>query len=366
MKILHVSTAYSWRGGEQQVAYLAIELQKKKIDQVVCCPSGSPLFNFCKLNHLQAAGFTSKGIAKINVARLINKLCQEHHMDLIHTHDAHAHTSAVMGAILFRNKIPVVVSRRVDFPVSSNPLSRLKYNHSVVKKIICVSNKIKEITAKSISDKSKLSVVHSGIDTEKFSSKSTYLVLHNELNLEAETILIGNVSALAVHKDYYTFIDTAESILKINPQIHFVIIGDGPERNNIVNYIQKKNLGNHIHLTGFRKDIIEILPELSVFLMTSMTEGLGTTLLDALAAKVPVVATEAGGIPEIIRHEQTGLLAPVKDADKLSANVLRIIQGPALRNHLIKNGLELVQRFSKENTANATLQQYNEVLSLKK
>ena len=99
-----------------------------------------------------------------------------------------------------------------------------------------------------------------------------------------------------------------------------------------------------------------------IFLMTSKTEGLGTTLLDAMAANVPIVATEAGGIPEIIKHNQTGLIAPVKDAAKLAENVLLLIENTELKNKLVENAFQFVKQFSKESMANKTMEIYHRIV----
>jgi len=363
MKILHVSTADSWRGGEQQVAYLTVELQKKDIAQIICCPDSSPLSNNCKQHNLPVASFSSRGIVNIKLAQHIKHICERNSVTLIHTHDAHGHTAAVLSAIIFGNKIPIVVSRRVDVPVSKSPFSKIKYNHHAIKKIICVSEKIKEITSPSIKDKSKLCVVYSGIDPEKFKKETPSNKLHIELGLNESVPIVGNISALAPHKDYYTFIDTAEIVLKSRPDVRFVIIGDGPEKEQIHEYIEHKNLSTKIICTGFRNDISVIFPELTIFLMTSDTEGLGTSLLDAFAANVAVVSTAAGGIPEIVKHNQTGLLAPIRDVRKLSDYVIQLLEDDELRKRIAAHALEFVKTFSKENTALNTLHYYDEVMT---
>ena len=102
-----------------------------------------------------------------------------------------------------------------------------------------------------------------------------------------------------------------------------------------------------------------------MFLMTSETEGLGTSILDAFAAKVPVVATAAGGIPEMIIHKKTGMLAPIKDAENLARNVNELLANANLRAELIAGAYQHLQSFSKEQTALKTLEIYKEILSEK-
>ena len=280
----------------------------------------------------------------------------------IHIHDAHAHTLAILSAVFFNNKINIVLSRRVDFPVKKNWMSRFKYNHKLVKKIVCVSDEIKRITAVSIQDKRKLCTVYSGVDLTKFSTtKGT--VLRKEFGIADDVKIIGNTSAIADHKDYFTFVDAAKQILNSNNGVVFLIIGDGPDKEKIQAYVKKQQLDKKILFTGFRQDVPAILPELAVFLMTSKTEGLGTSLLDAMACGVPIVTTDAGGIPEIVIAQENGLLCSVGNAEQLAGNTINILENEALRTQLIEGGLKKVQQFSKEVTAEKTFEVYKEVVA---
>lgn len=360
IKVLHVSTEPSWRGGEQQLAYLYAELEEKGVHQVILCATNSSMEAYCQekgWNYFTAPKRT--GFA-IKFSKNIKSLCKKLGIDLVHTHDAHAHTFSIIAAAIFGNKTPLVVSRRVDFPISKSRTSIFKYNHKRVKRIVCVSDKIKEITAVDIKNKSKLVTVHSGIDLSKF--KETYKKgkLREELGLTTE-FLVGNTSALADHKDYFTFLDTALILNKLRSNCYFVIIGTGPMEVEIKAYAERLGLKN-ITFNGFRSDIPEVLEDLDIFLITSKTEGLGTSILDAFACNVPVVATAAGGIPEIVIDEKSGLLAPIKDADLLAKQVDRLLTDQQLRTDILKGAKVVLANHTKSATAEKTFAVYQEVL----
>ncbi len=360
--VLHVSTAATWRGGEQQLAYLYEELEQLNVSQIIACAKGSAMEKYCVDKGHEHWAVKKGSSVDPGFARQIKQLSRSMEVDLIHTHDSHGHSLAIIAATLFRNPVPIVVSRRVDFPIKNSSFSRFKYNHHRVQKIICVSNAIQAITASGIRDKSILTTVHSGIDTSKFSMAASGK-LRKEFQIPSNTLLIGNVAALAPHKDYFTFLHAVKELTMEGINAKFLAIGDGPLKEEIYDYCAKLNLQEHVIFTGFRKDVPEILPELDLFLITSETEGLGTSILDAIACKVPVVATAAGGIPEIIEHERTGMLAKVKDAATLAKWVQQVVQSPELRQTIVNGATQKLQQFTKAATAQKTLAVYEEVLS---
>lgn len=360
MKILHVVTALSWRGGEQQVAYLMDEL-KDKVKSIVLCSEGSLMEAHCKKNKITHVCQKRRGGVDLAYAKKLKKTCIDFKIDACHLHDAHAHTHAIIAASVLKNKLPLVLSRRVDFPIKKSWFSSFKYNHKSIAKILCVSKTIQKITAQGIKDQSKLTTVYSGIDLTKFKTRTNKL--RNELKISQDSFLIGNTSALADHKDYFTFLDTAEKVLQEAAEVHFVIMGDGPMREEIKAYAATKRLDNRLYFTGFRTDIPEVLADLDLFLITSKTEGLGTSILDAFACKVPVLATKAGGIPELVIDQKTGLLREVKDVESLSKAALLLQKDKELSTRLITNASEKLIEFSKQNTAQQTLKVYQSLLS---
>lgn len=361
MKVLHFSSATTWRGGEQQIAYLVEELNKESIQQWIFCPKNSALADYCLFHNLPHFTYTKLFSTNPLIAFQFKNLCKKLGVSLAHIHDSHSHTFAYMSALL-GNSTPLVLSRRVDFPVQNTSFSKKKYNHPSIKRILSVSQAVQDILAPTIEDKSKLNIVHSGIDITKFDSAEKG-VLRKELNLPSSTKIIANIAAIAPHKDYHTFVDAAAIIKRRHPETFFLIIGgDGGEQAAIEAYIQSKKLSDTIKLLGFRKDIPAILPDIDVFLYTSKEEGLGTTLLDVLACGVPIVATIAGGIPEIIQHQKNGLLAPVKDAQKLANGVSTILCEANLAKAYVAEGKERVKVFSKEMTALKTMAVYREII----
>ncbi|MDH5608011.1 MAG: glycosyltransferase family 4 protein [Cyclobacteriaceae bacterium] len=364
MKILHLSTEPSWRGGERQILFLHQELLAKGIDSSIACRENSPVHDFCIENKLPFIAWPFRSAYDLITAHKIKSFCRENSIHILHMHTAKGHTLGVMAGLMGL-KITMVLSRRVDFSVKHNWLSRFKYNYPAIKKIICVSDKIREIMRPDLVNPSVLTVVHSGIDLRPFENKKKNTYLKEKYKLPGGTILIGNTSALADHKDYFTFIDTAKALTKTRKGVKFFIIGEGPLEKEIRAYIKDNQLENDIIMTGFITEIPYILKSLDVFLFTSKTEGLGTSVLDALAAGLPVVATRAGGVKEIISHQENGYLCETGDIQSLAESVSDLIENPGKAQKFINKGYETVKKFSKAATAQKTLEIYQQLLDTK-
>lgn len=363
MKVLHISSEITWRGGEQQIAYLVVELNRLGVENTVVCREGSVFEEFCLKNGINHFTLPFKSSYEIKSAKRIKNYCIKNKIDLLHMHSSKGHTIGVLSSLL-GNRSKLILSRRVDFPVKSNFLSKWKYNYSKIEKIICVSHKIKEVMTPFIQEKDKLSVVHSGIDLQKFNHTNRG-ILHQEYGLNEDTKIVANISALADHKDYPTFIRAAkEFFAQQEANVKFMIIGTGELAEPLKQMIQEHGLDKKIIMTGFRNDIPLILPEIDIFLITSKEEGLGTTVLDAFANRIPVVATAGGGIPEMVEDQNTGILCAVGDEKCLANGIHNLLKNKELKQSLTQNAYQkLTDQFTKEKTATQTLSIYQTVLN---
>ena len=340
-KVLHVSSALSWRGGEQQLVNLVegLTILYKDLTQHLYCAKNSEIEAYFEANQLSYSSGSKKSGLSNSYVRGLRKYIKEFNPSIIHIHDSHAHTAVVIAHKRLRSAIPIVLHRRVDFPVSKSILSNFKYKYKHIKKIIAVSSIIKKIVDEKLLLKAE--VIHSSVKSQPILAAKGQASLKKELNLEDEQILIGNISALADHKDYPTFIECADILTKKLDNIHFVIIGDGEERVSIEKLIKDKNLEEKVSLLGYRKDVNALIHELDIFLMTSHMEGLGSVILYAFTAGVPVVATNAGGITDFVKHSITGLCSNPGDAKSLSQNVIRVFKDKNFREELITNARQL-------------------------
>jgi glycosyltransferase involved in cell wall biosynthesis len=357
-----MSSEVGWRGGEQQVAYLLEDLSLKNIQNFLAVRRGSRLENFCQQRKIPYFILKFSGSADVGSAFTLKNFCRAEKIDIIHLHTSKAQGIGVLAA-LFGLTVPMVLSRRVAFLPGANPVSRWKYNHPRIKKILCVSEMIRTIMKRYVKDGDKCVTVYSGIDLGKFKDivpDKPFVV--NEFQLDHQKPIVVTIGAIDKSKDHFTFVDTIEKVLKKGVGVQGLVLGDGPLREVLERYVRSKNLEKEVRFAGYRKDVLKILRSADVFLMTSSVEGLGTSLLDAFLAGIPVVATSAGGIPEIVRHKRTGLLAPVKDSAQLAENIVTLLHDKQLCQGIVKEAHMFVRNFSKEGTSEKTLQIYQNVL----
>lgn len=358
MKILHLDSEKSWRGGEQQMEWLINELDKMKyINFIGLRENSSAHERFSKLP-TPVLTFSFQFRHLISDALKLKRFCAQNAVEIIHAHASKAHTLAVVSAML-GNKSHIIVSRRVDFPVSNTIFSKFKYNHRSVVAYICVSDFVRAVLKKSLKNQKHVVTVYDGIDFQRHDEVNKLPDLRKEFQIPSDAAIIANVAALAPHKDYDTFLKTASLLLSQGIHAYFLIAGDGPERNRVEEQITSMGLGKNIRLCGFRNDIPAFLRSIDLLLYTSKEEGLGSTLLDAQYAGVPIVSTDAGGIPEILPAHAGGISCPVGNVSQLAEKVRTVLTNPTLSQALSESGRLFASTFSIKRMAEDTAAVYN-------
>ena len=315
--------------------------------QIILCPENSVLSGKCKASDIPC--YTAPRTSKFSIAFLkkIIEAVKNDSMDIVHVHDSNALTLSLF-ALRFAPPVKLVYSRKRNNRVKPNFFKNLKYNNPRITGIICVSQAVKNVLLPVMKDPSKIQVIYDGIDVEELSGKTNRQILHREFGLDSNAVLIGNVAGLTRQKDLFTFLSAAREITDLNEQLtYFFIFGEGPLEKELKEHAESLNLTDHVFFTGFRNDVSSILPELDIFMISSQTEGLPLSVLEAFACKVPVVATAAGGTGEAISNRITGMISAVKDHRQLASNAIEVLQNPALRKTVVDNAFDLVhERFS--------------------
>lgn len=354
--ILHINASKEWRGGENQVLYLAQGLRKSGIPQTLFLQPGCPLAEKAKREGLDVVEFPMRSEFDWKAIRKIRETIAEKNIELVHTHTSHAHSLAFF-AKKKKDNWKLIVARRVDFRVAKNWFSKWKFTSPLIDMVVGVSRCIQNYLIQDGLNPSKTLTIHSGIDPNSFKKLPSREPLIQELGLDKSTLTIGIIAALVDHKDHKTFL-SAISKITTEQKFQALILGEGKLEESLK--IQAKDLGieDRVRFLGFREDVPAFLNLFDIFCLSSKEEGLGTAILDAMASGLPVVATRAGGIPEMVVPEKGGFLCGVGDSDCLAEKFRQLLESEQLRKKMGEYNRERVQDFSHEETIRKTIHLY--------
>jgi glycosyltransferase involved in cell wall biosynthesis len=301
--VLHIDTEKYWRGGQQQTVYLHQELLRVGWHSILICPPDSKTEQYCADRHIPVITVKMRNEADIISALKISGIVKKEGVNLIIAHSSQALGLAI-PAVKKNKNCKLVAIRRVDFHVGKNALSRWKYSTKLLTKIIAVSGAIKNILISDGISPHKITVIHDCIDLNKFAGSPSSGELREKLQIPENNFIIGTVAALAGHKDYPNLLKAAKSVLSKKRDITFIAVGAGHDELSLKKLHKELNLGDNFKFIGFQEDVGRFLKLFDIFVLSSKTEGLGSSLLDAMAMGLPVIGTDAGGIPEIVKHKK--------------------------------------------------------------
>jgi glycosyltransferase involved in cell wall biosynthesis len=364
LSLFQIDAGKEWRGGQRQALLLGKELQKKGYPFHFYVQTGSPLHEKALQEGLPVHPIKIRSELDIMAILRLALAMRRKKCTLVHFHDAH---SAAIGAAAAKlTKVPLrVLSRRVDFPLKKNLLSRLKYGKDL-DVIIAISEGVKNVLVDSGIEAKLIKVIPSGIDFIPFHEAEHSDYLRRELNFGPDDFLVGIVAHLADHKGHKYLIQAAELLKKESPKIKIIIVGEGPLHMQLQKQVEQIHVEDMVFFLGFREDIPQILCSLDLFVLSSYLEGMGTSILDAMACRLPVVATKVGGIPEVVVDGETGLLVPPKRSASLAKAILKLYKNKDLAEKMGEKGYRVVhEKFSAESMADRIIDLYNQLAKKK-
>jgi glycosyltransferase involved in cell wall biosynthesis len=360
---LHIDTARTWRGGQNQVLLTVNGLREiGHRTALVAHPDG-------ELRRRAAEGLDLVPLAPrseldLSAAWRLARVIRQLRPDIVHAHDPHGVAMASLALSLGRSSFrradrpapPLVAARRVDFHLGRGSLARWK--HRQVDCFIAASEAIRRMLVADGVPPERTVTVHEGIDLAHVLAAPPVNV-HEALWLPHHAPIVGNIGALVPHKGQRHLIDAAHLVVQRVPDARVVILGEGELREHLEHQVREYHLEKHVLLPGFRLDVLGCLKAFDVFVMSSVTEGLGTSLLDAMACSKAIVATRAGGIPEVVEDERTGVLVPPRDHHAMADAIVRLLEDETRRRRMGEAGLARVrERFTGERMVAGTAAVY--------
>jgi glycosyltransferase involved in cell wall biosynthesis len=354
LKILHVDPERLWGGGERQVVGLLNYLSRwGHASHLLCLPDGA------LAREARAIGTTVYPLKLVNDLDLrpvlrVRRLIRDQRYDVVHFHTKRAHAlCAWLGGA--RRGSKRVVTRRMDYPMRRGCYDRYLYNRAV-DGVIAISQRIAALLVAGGVDEAKIRVIYSGVDPEPFENipPSTG---------DGSAVVIGTVAALEERKGHRFLLEAAVKLKRQGHRLRYRIAGDGSEKESLKNLARALGIEEEVEFLGFVSDVPAFLSSIDVFVLPSLFEGLGVAALEAMAAAKPVVATNVGGLGEIVAHEKTGLLAPPADSSSLARAIAEMVSRRDRMREMGKNGRARVrEHFTMEQMAKKNESYYYELL----
>lgn len=362
MKVLHVEAGKHYYGGARQVAYIIEGLAKRGVENVLACPVGAVIAKEVGAS-AQVHEIPMRGDADIGMTWRLLKLIRMAKPDIVHLHSRRG--ADLWGGLAARIAgVPCVLSRRVDNP-EPRWLVALKYR--LYDHVITISEGIRQVLLSEGLPPERVTCVRSAVDATPYLMPVNREAMRREFGLPQHSLVIGMVAQLIPRKGHRYLIDAIEVLRKEYPDIRVLLFGQGPLRPELEAEVSRRGLSDIIRFTGFRTDLARWMGGLDVLAHPADMEGLGVSLLQASAAAVPIVASRAGGMPEAVRENVTGLLIEPGDVSALISSLRRLLDDSSMRKIMSDAGRKrILDEFSVETMVEANLAVYRRLLNIKR
>ena len=344
-------------GAETHLLTFARKLNKKRFNLNFVCPSeGNLTFELRRLNIEPIIIDVRKKSNLKAIPRLI-RIIKDQGIDIVHTHGLRGaffgHLAAkVAGAPIILSTIHDLIYTHQKFSTrkARSYILLIKLTTALADKVIAVSEKVKQdLIVKGGVKLDKLITIHNGIDLDEFRAARDRESIRRELGIASQTPVVGITGRLVPEKGIEYFLKAASQIKKGLVKIKFLIVGDGPSRQQLENLAKKLGISQDCLFTGFRKEIADIISIFDVSVLSSLCEPFGLAILEYMALGKPVVATNAGGVSEIIEDGKNGILVPPQQSGRLAQAVVSLLKDRTKARQMSLAGRALVEsEFSAE------------------
>lgn len=362
MKVLHIEAGKHYYGGGRQVVYIMEGLAKRGVENVLACPLGADIAK-AVAKRISVKPLPMRGEVDVGMAYRLARLIRLEGPDIVHVHSRRG-ADLWGGVAAALNGTPCVVSRRVDNPESRWQVA-LKYR--LYDHVITISEGIRHVLIEEGLSAHRVSCVRSAVEVAPYLRAVDRQSLTKEFDLPENVVVVGMIAQLIPRKGHRYLLAAIQRLQHDYPSLRVLLFGKGPLQEEIETEIKKRGLSSIVRLMGFRTDLANWLGGIDILAHPADMEGLGVSLLQASAAAVPIVTSRAGGLPEAVADEVTGILIPPGDVSALAHALRRLLDDPALRQKMGKAGrLRIQKEFSVDAMVEGNLAIYRQVLGISK
>ena len=382
--IAHLLHTLTRAGAELLAAELARKLKDRYRFVFICLDEIGPLGRILSDEGFDVVDLQRRPGVDLSVSRRVRRLVRQHKVALLHAHQYspffYAATSRSLLETLF-GKPPILFTEHGRHFPDHRSLRRVVANKILLTRrdrVIAVGEFVKQalVENEGLSAR-RIEVIYNGIDPSKFGAavyngdraKATALreQVRAELRLKAGTPLVLQVARLHPVKDHVTAVAAMAYVVQEVPEAVLVLVGDGVEKRRISAKAREFGLEHNIRMLGMRSDVPRFMVAADVFLLSSLSEGISVTLLEAMASGKPIVATDVGGNSEVVSHGKNGLLCRSSDPRDIGSSLTTLLRNPQLQSQMGRAGRErLLQTFTQEQMHAGYIRVYDQMLGRNK
>lgn len=368
MKVVHIIGGGEFGGAERHIINLAGAVNPQVVEVTVCCLLSEPFVGIAAEAGIKALNVTMNHRADFSVVGKLASIIRENNFDIVHTHGVRAN---LLGRLAARqvNRKPVVTTvhslLEKDYPGflrrQVNSITE-RATRGWTDQFIAVSQGLKAKLVSSGVPADRVTVIYNGIVTEEFSTPAESGGARAMLGYEPAAPLVGIVARLHPVKGHQYFLEAAQMVLEQRPEVRFVVVGEGPQRPVLEEMAKRLGIAGQVTFTGFVSEVRSLMADLDLLVISSLWEGFGLTAVEAMALGVPVVSTEVGGLPEVVLHGETGLLAPPANSAALAKSMIWVLEHPEATAEMVKKASNVVcEKFTAQVMARRTEELYRRV-----
>jgi glycosyltransferase involved in cell wall biosynthesis len=388
-RVLHLVTSFEAGGTERQFVELLKRLDRKRYDvRLAALRVEGPFYEEIAADFPAIPEFRLTSFYNRNALRQLNRLQSLLKRERIHILHTHGFYDSLFGSVAGRlSGIRVIASQR-HLQLSSRRAHDwgTRVIHHLAHRIIVNSEAIRDcIIQRSRTPAGKIVVIHNGLceaNQEHAGHRATQIIgqvtedssaegrrlsrkaLCAELCLPEQVKIIGMVARLVAVKGHQYFLEAAAQVAREDASLHFVLIGDGPLRSELENQSRQLGIAERVHFLGDRKDARQLVAAFDVAALTSLSEGLPNSVMEAMSAAVPVIATRVGGTTELINDGETGFLIPPANSEALAERLRFVLRHETLCRIIAAKGRELItQQFSLRRMVESVENLYEEMMA---
>ncbi len=338
--ILHTESSKGWGGQENRTLKESIGLKKMGVRVLIACQPDSRLAKIAAENGMETRTVKMESSISPSAIFSLLKIIKQENVNIVCTHSG---KDSMLGAIAGRlssKKPKIVRTRHLALPITS------KITYSVFPhKVVTVSDYVRKylVEEKGIAA-GKVFSIPTGVDLEVFNPDVVKAVSREELGISPDAVIVGTIAILRRKKGHHTLLDTIPSVLKEFPKTVFLFAGDGPQKENIEKKLSELGIAKNVKLLGLRKDIPEILKTIDLFVLPTLQEALGTSFLEAMAMKKPVIGTNVGGVPEVVNNGITGILVEPEKPAALAGAIIALLKDKEKMRIMGDEGRRIVEK----------------------